>query len=124
MVMQPESAKEAPALKTWAFAVPKKKDAAFSIWMPKDAQVFSVERINDGVWLHALVNPRLPEEQRFFWVAQTNRDLPSPGGVENYRIKGLRPVGTYVGFGTALHLYELEECTPIAEEAGGREPGE
>jgi hypothetical protein len=126
-VIQPAStmaakANTATALRVWRYELPKKKNEAFWISMPKGAVIFYAGRVNEAAYLWALVNPGMPEENRYFYVAQDNFPLPSPGAVENYTIESLSHVGTYVGFGQALHVIELVGCRPIA--AAAREPGD
>jgi hypothetical protein len=112
---------ERPALKVWAYEVPAVKNDGFFLELPAEARIVSVSRAagNMTAKLYAVVNPRMPNERRFFYVAQVNFPLPDPQGVSTNpsgtRFRSLKCVGSYLGWGQMLHLFELEQ---------EREPGD
>jgi hypothetical protein len=115
-----------PSLRVWKFDVERgKKDAAgrvqleygFALLMPKGSQIFSVTRQFQTARIFALVNPALREEERYFWVAETNHDLPGPddlhaefaGQGRLVEVVGLTPLGTWCEMGDSIvkHLFEI-----------------
>ena len=72
----------------------------FTIEMPEDARVLTVQMQHGTPKLWALVNPKSPLRKRRFWLAGTGRDIPFP--------QTLRHVGTFQAHGGDLvfHLFE------------------
>ena len=125
------------ACRVWSFVVEKPRvvdghvqaDYGFALKMPRGARITRVGAMTGGTKLFAVVNPAMQEEERYFWVASTNSDLPSPEELEakfseanrQLVVTGLEPLGTWLEIkGTvAKHLFEI-----TAKPASPRDPGE
>lgn len=140
--VEPRAAKA--ALRVWKFEIEKpmengapQSEFGFALKMPKGARITRVGTQLDRACVFAVVNPAFREEERYFWVANTNSDLPGPGDLEEkfseagreFEVVGLEPLGTWleVKGSVAKHLFEIivKAALPAAvRPEGRREPGE
>lgn len=120
---EPQTAKR--SLRVWKYDVelPKVVDGkpqseyGFALKMPKGAQIFRVGRQLQVARIFALVNTSFREEERYFWVANTNSDLPGPEDLDEefarvdrgVQVVGLEPLGTWLEANERVekHLFEI-----------------
>lgn len=137
-IVKTETAVKA-SLRVWRFdvAAPKVVDGklqaeyGFALKMPKGAQIFRVGRQMQIARIFAMVNTAFREEERYFWVATTNSDLPGPEDLDaefarverSIRVIGLEPLGTWLEANEKIekHLFEIV-TEPAARDE--REPGQ
>jgi hypothetical protein len=133
----PQTAKRALRALKWDVGTPKVVDGkpqaeyGFALKMPKGAQIFRVGRQLQIARIWALANLAFREEERYFWVANTNSDLPGSEDLEaefarvdrGVKVIGLEPLGTWLEANEKVekHLFEIV-TEPAARTA--REPGE
>lgn len=122
-------------IRVWQFNVeapkaPGQTDWGFALKMPVGSRITRVGCVGAQACLFAVVNMMAREEERYFWVASTNADLPSPEELEakfdeanmELRVTGLEPLGTWLEKGTvAKHLFEI---TAVPAGPRERQPGE
>jgi hypothetical protein len=82
----------------WKYDVPVQDE--FTIEMPEDAHVLTVQEQHGAPRLWALVDPKRPLRKWRFWLAGTGHMIPMP--------ETLRHVGTFQAHGGDLvfHLFE------------------
>lgn len=108
------------------------KNYGFALLMPAGARIVSVTRQHQTGRVFAVVNPSSREVERYFWVTETNLELPGPEDMdEEFRrhgkgveTTGLEPLGSWLEMNetVARHLFEIV-VRPVTRSEG-REPGE
>ena len=107
----------------WTYEVPgtayphraEQRDKGFRLKMPRGARILCVQRNAQvgAAQISALVNTGMPEEERLFFVAETNYPLPAA----EPEFESIEYASSWVAFGKIWHLFEVKRKGP-------REPGD
>ena len=125
-----DQAADTKRLRVWTYDVPREFNA-FTLRMPKDAEIFWVGRQHQTARALALVNPELAQEERYFHVVETGQAIATPAEMEAefakqgkaVKVTGLRPLGVWLEFGERVKsLLEIEverHAREIEEQSDG-----